>query len=354
LVLASLAALLHVFTAGVADAQTVAVTRAAAGSAVEIVFNGTKVGSAVADASGVASVDINKLSDAGKELSVRLALDLCKDLVRVQMIDAGVMTPPEAGCTRKDISGLYVTRRVTSFVIDVSQPAPAVWVAQGPAPGPWLNPNAPAGGEGRGYGVLPKGLVLGGGAGLAMFKNAVTDSCGNVTGCARDSGKWGLTAAAAVWLTPWLAAEVGIVNPLNVKVTGSGTGFHFTRTLETHVLSIVGKVGATAGPARIYGFAGPNYHWIQSNTSETIDESTIAVGDTTVTIPGGTQNFGFSAPGWGWLFGGGVEIWAKRRFAIYGEGGWIPLKENNEFGGEAKINDRMIYLVGGIRIHVLP
>lgn len=354
LALTSLLALLSVFSASVAGAQTVAVTRAAAGSSVEVVFDGTKLGSAIADTRGVAIVDTNKVSESSQQLSVRLAVDLCKDLVRVQMIDAGVMAPPESGCTRRDVTGLYVMKHVTSFVIDVAQPSPSVWVAQGPAPKPWLDPNAPVGAKAPGYGVLPKGLVLGGGFGLARFANAESDACGNVTDCKRTTGQWGFNVAATFWLTPWLGAEFGMLNPLDQTISGSGTGYSFSTTLETRTINIVGKVGATAGPARLYGFAGTDYHWIISNTSETIDDKTVTVGDTTVTLPGGTQNFGFSAPGWGWLFGGGAEIWVKRRIAIFGELGWMPLKEKTEFGGEAQINDRVIYLVGGLRVHVAP
>jgi hypothetical protein len=354
LALGSIAALLVLICATAASAQTVAVIKAPAGSTVEVVFNSTKVGSAIADARGGATIDTNKLSEANQQLSVRLAVDLCQNAVRVQMIDAGVMTPPEGGCTRREIAGLYVMRRITTFVIDVGEKSPTVWVAQGPAPKPWLDPNAPVGSEARGYGVLPKGLVLGGGGGLTHFSNAVSASCGNVTDCSRTTGQWGLNAAATVWLTTWLGAEVGMLNPLDLKVSGSGTGYRFQTTLETRMLTIVGKVAASGGPARVYGFAGLNYHWITSNTAETIDPSTITVNGTTVPVPGGTQNYGVSAPGWGWHFGGGLELWIKKRFAIFGEGGWIPLKENNEFGGEAKIDDRVIYIIGGVRIHVLP
>ncbi len=354
LALAALAALFHLLTAGIATAQTVSVTRAAKGSSVEVIYNAAKAGSAIADANGVATIDINKLSEPTQQVSVRFAVDMCKDLVRVHMIDAGTMEPPEAGCTRKDVTGLFVMRRVTNFVIDVAQATPTVWVAQGPAPKFWLDPNAPVGGEARGFGVLPRGLVLGGGAGLARYANAEANACGNVTDCTRTTGRWGLNAAATFWITHWLGAEIGILNPLDIKFSGSGTNYNFNTTLETRMLTLVGKVGATAGKARLYGFAGMDYHWIVSNTVETIDQSTITAGGTTITVPGGTQSFGLQADGWGWLFGGGAEIWAKRRFAIFGEVAWIPLKENNQFGGEAKIDDRVMSLIGGVRIHVLP
>jgi len=122
--------------------------------------------------------------------------------------------------------------------------------------------------------------------------------------------------------------------------------------LETNVVTLAGKIGAPVGPARIYGLAGATYHWATSTTTETIADQTVTVGDVTRTIPGGTQVFVVNTEGWGWLFGGGAEIWATPRFAIYGEFTRVYLKGGDADGGEGSLDERASMILAGARFRI--
>ena len=53
------------------------------------------------------------------------------------------------------------------------------------------------------------------------------------------------------------------------------------------------------------------YHWTENTGTETIDDLTITVDNVQQTIPGGTQASLLQTEGWGWLFGGGGEVWHR-------------------------------------------
>jgi hypothetical protein len=143
-----------------------------------------------------------------------------------------------------------------------------------------------------------------------------------------------------VWFNRFVGVEGAYIRPHEVKASGGGSTFSFTHTLDTDVWTIAGKGGVQAGPSRIYGKYGVNYHEATNSTVETIDNL--------------TQQFAYKTTGWSSVFGGGLEVWigTHQRLAIYGEGGVARIKGKAESGGEARIDDRLRYLVAGVKLRI--
>jgi hypothetical protein len=116
---------------------------------------------------------------------------------------------------------------------------------------------------------------------------------------------------------------------------------------------VAAALGVRARAARIYGLVGTNHHQATLVTSETIPDATITVGETTVTVPGGTQSFEHRTEGWNWLFGGGVEAWATRRLAIFGEMQRAKLKATDIGSAQGGIDDNVTLIVAGVRLRLL-
>jgi hypothetical protein len=352
---ASLAVLLVVMAAGVSSAQTVYVTKATAGLPIELSLNGTKIASATANDAGIASLDVNLPAHGGKsQTDVHVSVEACAAAVRVQLVEAGLEMPtPSENCAHNDVTGTYVMKRDTSFVVDLSQSTPTVWLTEGEPPNTWLHPElAPAAGEGRVWAPPPKGLVVSAGGGLALFGDTITNACGNVSSCTGKKTRGALGGTATMWLTHAFAVQVSYLKPSDVTASGSDTNYTFTNLLETRFVSIAAKAGATAGPARIYGFGGAARHWAIANTRQVVANSTVTVNGVATPVPGGTYVSGIDAPAWDWIAGGGVEFWIKQPFGIYVEGTYLPLKSDAKNGGEGKIDDRVISLVAGVTFHV--
>ena len=56
-------------------------------------------------------------------------------------------------------------------------------------------------------------------------------------------------------------------------------------------------------------------------------------------IPGGTQTIEIRTSGWGWQFGGGVEVWLKAYFALYGQVDRIHAKGEGVDGPAGEFSD---------------
>jgi Outer membrane protein beta-barrel domain len=349
----TLAAALNVTVGvGVVSAQTVIVKKAPPGSAVELVMNADTVASATAGPNGQARLT-GKLSGSAAETGtdVRILVDVCANLERVLLVERGMQPLPQEACSRREIGGVFVLRRVTSLVVDVGGPNPMVWLRQGPVPNEWLGEGA-AGFARPTWSRSAKGLVLFGGGDFARFSNTVAISCGNVEQCSGRRSLSGFTVGAGYWLTPHLGAEASYLKPGDVIANGSGGTYRFSSSLDAQIFSVTGKVGAPIGLVRIYGLAGANYQRATLTTNETIDDVTVIIDETEVILPGGTQTFQLRTGGWGWVFGGGLEIWEARSFAIYMEGGYLALKGTDRDGGEASTNERVIYVLVGARVRI--
>ncbi len=128
-------------------------------------------------------------------------------------------------------------------------------------------------------------------------------------------------------------------------VTSSSAPFHFTTTIDERLLTLIARAGGQAGPMRIYALGGAIRQASTSSTTQTVDVTTAD--------PGGVETFAIKTQGWGWLAGGGVETWFGNRIGVHGEGGLGTLTGSNVTkSGEGALDDQLIYLVAGVRVHL--
>lgn len=344
--LAFAAVLNLVVGAGTVAAQTVMARNAQPGTVVEVVVNATSVGSGTADASGNATIVFNLAAASGKpQIDADIYVDACDDNKRrVLIVERGQPSSPQAAdCQRRDDLGFFLVRRVSSLVLDLIGTPPTMMLRQGevsfdPAD---LVAVAP-----------PSGLVLFGGAAMAQFANATDVACGNVPDCSGQDARLAYSAGLEFWFNPYIAAEAAYIKPTEVEVVGSGTGFRFDSSLDPHVVSVVGKIGVPARRARFFGKVGGNYHRAFITTTQTNDERTVTIDDVLQTIPGGTQSFEVKTAGWSWLFGGGMELWIKPSFGLYGEVTRAVLKGNALDDEEGAIDERMTLYTVGVKVRI--
>jgi hypothetical protein len=336
---------------GSASAQTIAVKNVAPGAGLEATLGQAK-GSGKADATGVASVTLNALEGgtAAAEIVVVVHVDACGTNWRVVLVErTSDAPPPEAGCTRRDVQGAFVLRGITSLGIDVSGASPTLLIRQGPLPASWVAGETAT--ERSGF-EPPNGLIVFGGGGLARFKDAVGLFCGNTPACTGKLSRPGFEGGVVFWFNPYIGAVATYKKGTEVKVNGSGTNYRFDSGLDAEVLSIAGAVGGPIGRVRLYGQVGVDYHRAQFSTTQTNDPRTVTVDGLPVVLAGGTQTLEFQTTGWGWLFGGGAEIWVTTPIAIYADVSWAALKGDDRNGGEPVINDRVTTIMAGIRFRL--
>lgn len=340
-----LAAALNVTISAAVSAQTVIVRGVPAGTPVELIVNTEAVGSATADAAGDARLTTDMFTAPGRtETDAYLFLDICKESRRVLIAERAVQPPPpQPGCDRRQILGLFLVRRVTTLVVDASGANPTVMVRQGPVNLTAARPWTPG----------PTGLMIFGGGGLTEIREATRLACGNVSPCTSDPSGLGFTAGATYWVTPYLGAEASFVKTTEFTVDGDGGAFRFDSFFDAQIFNISGKVGVPVGRMRFYGKVGTNYHRATSGTTQTIDDVTIVAEDGTETvIEGGTQNVSAETAGWGWQFGGGAELWFGPRVALYGDVGWTWLKGSTVDDAEVEIDDRVTTAMIGFRLRL--
>jgi hypothetical protein len=326
------AAALYVTTgAGVAVAQNVVVRQAPAGETIELFLNATKVATATVDANGDATLPLNLRDNTpGKtEIDANIFVDVCDKLRRVLVVERGQpVAPLQPGCERREISGLYWVRRVNTLVVEVGGVNPTFLLFKGEK---GLEPDKP-------WTPSPKGLVIFGGAGLADFRDAVAISCGDAAPCSGKSAGFAYVAGATFWITRFLAAEGSYIKPSRASANGSGTNYSFDSALETQVVTVAGRLGVPIGPVRLSGQVGTNYHYATLKTQETINSA--------------SQSFKVETRGWGWVFGGGMELWVAPAFALYTDAGFAGLKGAPVGGGEARFNDRLRFITFGARVRI--
>lgn len=350
-----LAAAFHLTAAAaVATAQTVIATKAPPGSTVELALNAAIIGSVTADARGVATLPVDLAAHGSKsESQAYVFVEVCDKIRRVLLVEPGMQAPAAGECTRKEVPGVYVVRKVTTLVVDVSESGPSVLLRQGSAPVEWLSAgeadsrkaNAPAYRPG-------KGLEVFGGGGMARFSNVKTVECGDAPTCNVGLYRSAYSAGATYWLTSFLAAEGSYLKPNDVTVTGGGTGYRFNNTRQTSIVTMVGKLGLPAARVRVYAMGGATYHRATSTTSETIDERTITGDGADTVIPTGTQTFSLRTQGWGWIAGGGIEAPASPLLSFYSEGGLATVQGVDRDGGEGTIDERIYYVLAGLRFRL--
>jgi hypothetical protein len=341
--------------AATASAQTVFVRHAPAGRTIAVVVGRADAGKATADADGDAQVPINLQSAVGKpEMDANVFVDVCKDLTRV-LVEAGGSVPPapDVGCERRDVQGLYAVKAESTLVVNVGSTVPSMLLIQGTYKPPKPEEERPEGSEERPHRPASTGLALYGAGSFTTIRDAA-DGVAEATAVRRAVGDVAAGVdGGVVWLSKWLGAEAGYLRPAQIRATDTTDPLHFDLKMKTDIIIVAGKVAIPAGPVRIYGTFGADYHQATQDTSETLQSRTVTAADgSSVTLPGGTQALHLETKGWSYVVGGGGEVWVTRPLALFGELNIINLKGKPVGGGEGALRDRLTSLNFGIRIRI--
>jgi len=339
-----LAAAVTLVAAAAAQAQTVIVRSAPPGTTIEVVVNAETLGTATTDEAGNVAIPAGMFAAGGKrETDANLYVDVCPDKRRIIIVERGEPDPAQdVACIRTESLGLFLVRPVSTFVVNASTATPTVMLRQGPVsvvPEPSRE-------------SLPTGFVVFGGAGMGKFRDANQLACGNVEDCSGDEWDLTYTTGAEFWLSRFISAELGYVRRRELEIEGRGTGFDFASSLDSHLTTVAGKFGIPMGPVRAYAKGGTNYLRAATVHRQTMEDITVEIDGEEQVIEGGTVTSRLDFSGWGWLVGGGLEIWAKPSFAIYTEGGLAGMKGHPREDAEGSIDDRLTYFVAGLRIRI--
>jgi Outer membrane protein beta-barrel domain len=329
--LATAVALYVMVGAVVADAQTVMVRNAPPGGTIELVVNAATAATATADPSGGATLSNNLQTTTGKaEIDANVYVDVCTDNTRrIVIVERGQPAAAQpAGCDRRDTGALFLIRRVSTLIVNVGGTVPTVVLRQGPVR---LGP--------RRIRRPAKGLIVFGGVGRSTVRDTVAIACGNVAECSGEDSGLAYNGGVDFWLTRYVGVEASYFKPADVEVSGRESTFTFTSTLDAEFLTVSGKAGVPLGPVRLYGKFGTTYH-------RALFKTTQSTGDVTQTLELGTQ-------GWGWVFGGGGEIWLAPAVALYAELGRAAMKGSGREGAEGTMDERVTFYVAGARIRIL-
>jgi hypothetical protein len=341
---------------GPAAGQTVVVRNGQQGATVELVLNATTVDSATVDAAGGATLRVGPAAARPKDTDVHILVQSCGAVQRVVLVEAGEPQPPQGSCDQRSVPDLFLMARETSFLVEMSGPAPRVRIRQGTLPAAWLLTDSPVDGSGSGSsregaskrgGPLPasNGIIVSGGGGVTRFSEANSVACGGIALCSGPGLPWTAAAAVGFWPSKFFGVEAGYLRPFNAKVTES-EGPVFTSTVDVRMLTLVGKVGGQVGGVRWYAMGGANRHTVTFSTEQTVG--------VTETVPdGGSLRVAFKTEGWGLVVGGGGERWLKPALALYGEGGWAAINGKSADASGGTYEDRLFYGVIGLRLRLL-
>ncbi len=326
------AAALNMTAAATAAAQTVLVRKAPPGATVEVLLNDAVVGTGTASPEGEVSLDLKMTQP---EQDSNIFVDVCEKSRRVLVIDHNRRPPaPPAGCERRDISGIFWVRPINTLVVDVGGTQPSMLLVRGP-----YKPPKPEveGEEGTGPKFeTPTGLTLFGAGGYGKFSEAIAVACGNVA-CDGQDGGLGYAFGGGYWFTPWLGAQGGYTKPRRVIARG-GDSFTFDSQFDVDVFNVAALVGVPAGRGRVYGIVGGSFHQSTTNLTQTIDTQ--------------TQLFAQKTHGWGLLLGGGVEVWATPKVALFSEVSLARVKAKAEDKGDGLVDDGLRFITVGVKIRL--
>jgi hypothetical protein len=346
------AALVVTVGADLASAQTVTVTNVPPGMTVELALNADTIGNTKADTLGRATLPVNLQSHTGRtDTDLNFYIDVCDGLRRVVMVEPGRAMLPAGPCLRKQIAGLYVTRPVTSFVVDFTDTNPWVRLRQGPAPLAWLEKeiDLPRSVE---RAPSPKGLMVFAAGGVGSFSKTPSIFCGTVSDCSGTGTKLNYQGGGTIWLTRFAAFEASYVGHVTATNAGELTTSSFDSSLSTKVAIVSVKLGLPLKVVRPYIMAGGNYHWATFKTTQVMKAHTATVDDVETAIVGGTQAFQWKTEGKGWVWGAGLEVPVGKVLNLYAEGGYIQLRGRDTGNGEFKMEDSLTYAVAGFKIRL--
>jgi hypothetical protein len=306
------AALILIGCPYVAHAQTVIVKGAPEGTTVQLGLNGPVIATATADAQGLATLAMPAANAFTTETRIGVFIDRCPTARRIELADAGLTPPNDGGCARDTTTWVFLLRSESTLVIDIAS-NPLIRLAQGKPPDAWLRYGLALADVEAPWGPPPTGLLLGASTGFVRFADFSAAACGD-QGCSSSKLLKPITAfSATYWLSQYVGAELQYFRPTKTTAAGEGLGFTFGSTLETEILSVAGEVAVPANRGRLFARAGMNRHATRMLNTETVSAVTRADGSI---VPGGTFDTEFRTEGWGYMLGGGAEIWISRRLAI--------------------------------------
>ncbi len=334
-----------------AAAQTIVVRQAPPGGAVEVAYGNEVIGSATADSLGDATVTLKTFPRApAVEMSAQLFVDVCGTRRRVIVVERSFQPPAVADdCVRRAVTGFFVLRPVSTLVLEVGEVTPILRIRQGPAPAAWLRHGPP---PPPSLFTAAPGLELFGGVNFVTFRDAVGRSCGTLQGCSGRDFTPAYGVGAAYWVSPYFGAHASYLRAGTVEVSGTGTGYVFDTEIDVELLTISGVVGAPIGRSRLYGFFGANRHRAAFVTTETTEDVVVVENGVPRTILGGTEVFVLNTAGWGWQFGGGVDVWMTPAFAFFGEAGSGTIKGSNQDAPEGRTDDHLTFVLAGVRVRL--
>ena len=195
----SLAALVLIAGSGTAAAQTLYVRKAPPASTVNLIVNSTKAGSAQTDQNGDVRIPIDLATHLKKqEIDARVFVDTCDAARTVTIIERDAAPlPPDDGCTRQEITGVFVIQRVSSVVVNVGSPVATLLLRQGSYS---LRSRGPRR-------SVPTGLVAFGGATMVNYADALDFGCTGVPTCSGNDSGFEYTVGAEYWFSKIISAE---------------------------------------------------------------------------------------------------------------------------------------------------
>ena len=343
---------LSVLTAHSVSAQTVYVTNLPPGNTVEFMLDSTLVGSAQADASGVARVAAPPDALGSPQITAVVRVDNCGSTSRIVVFNRAREAPPVGACTRTEISGLFTVQPITSLVFDLRPSTPSLRLRQGPAPSEWLT--SAEGGTAQAATAkpaaklfeLPARLVVFGGGGMGdsgEFKEIQ---------CVSDDTPYLWTGGLDYWFGSYIGVEGSFIKPSNLSASFSASDFSFNTESESGVFTASALGGFPLGRVRLVGKLGATYHRATVTTVETVTTETAVVDDVEQVVVGGTQTIQVQTSGWGWLWSGGLEVWLTGPLGFYGEAGMLTLQGKDRQGGPTRIDDTRLFFVAGAKLRI--
>jgi opacity protein-like surface antigen len=341
--------------ARVADAQTIIVRHVPPDVTVEASLDTRPAVQAVLDPAGNARIALNAIQGTA-EASVRVFLYACDSRRRLALVGRDAPIPPmPTECVRKDLSGVFVLRPVTTLVLNLAESTPIVLIAQGQPPREWLE-DIPEQAEGVKVHTPAPGLMVFGGGGWSNFRENTFKACGQlVTSCSGGDLRMGTTIGATYWMSPFIAAEVSFAKDRVLTAFGNTPSSSFTTTVDPEILIINAKVGVPVHErVTFYGTGGIDHHRATTTTTDIADDLPVTIDGVSQTLTGGTLKTSYRTAGWSWAAGGGVDIWVSRHFGIYLEGRFADLKGSDVTGGEARRDQIATSVQTGIRFRFAP
>ncbi len=331
--------------ASAASAQSVMVRHLPPGSAVEAVINTGPAISGTANQDGDVTLVFpasTPLGPGGKaEMDANVFLDTCKAVHRVVIFDRAKTPPPAADdCDRREITGVFWVRRVNTLVVDTATSTPSLLLIKGKyVPPPPPKPESASGEDEtqKPRRKSPVGPMIFGGGGLGTYSAIAGETCGLVSPCSTNQTAINGTAGIQFWMKEWLGIEGSYLRPKQFNASGGDT-FTFNTGVTADIYSVNGLVGAPLGLVRPYAKGGVNFTASSSTTVETIDVS--------------SQTIAFKTRGWGYAYGGGVDVTIGKRIIGFAEVDFLKLNGGAVGGGPAQLDDKYTAIVIGARLQL--